>query len=78
MRQTEKIEEWVVYQTIQGEQTGRRSVCKQSEWEAIELRYPGLNSLVQSGITTETEAEKLARGTSGDIVPRKRKFTRDK
>lgn len=73
MREPEKIEEWVVYEAIQGEQTGIRSVCKQSEWEAIELRHPGFNSLVQKGITSETEAEKLARGTSGDLKPRKTK-----
>ena len=66
MREPEKVEEWVVYQAVQGAQSGIKSVCKQSEWESIESRQPGLNKLLQKGITSEAEAEKLARGTSGD------------
>ena len=66
MRETEKFETWVVYEAVQGGDTGRKSVCRQSEWEAIDSRHPGHNKLVQGGITNETDAEKLARGTSGD------------
>ena len=70
MREPEKIEMWVVYQAVQGDQLGIRSVCTQSEWPAIEARRPGVNQLVREGIVSETEAEKLARGTSGDLKKR--------
>ena len=66
MRETEKVEAWVIYEAVQGTDVGRKSVCPQSEWEAINARHPGHNKLVQGGIMSETEAEKLARGTSGD------------
>ena len=66
---------WVVYQmTMAGKYTGINAVCEQSEWDAMELARPGYHTLVRSGITDEGEAERLARGTSGDPVPRK---TRD-
>ena len=67
MRETEKIETWVVFEAVQGNDIGRKSLCKQSDWEDIDSRHPGHNRLVQGGITSETEAEKLARGTSGDV-----------
>src|SRR5258707_9586441 len=57
MRETEKVEAWVVYEAVQGNDTGRKSVCRQSEWDAIDARHPGHNKLVQGGITNETEAE---------------------
>ena len=38
MRKKEKIEHWVVYEAVQGAQSGIRSVCKQSEWESLESR----------------------------------------
>ncbi|OWK38500.1 hypothetical protein FRUB_07620 [Fimbriiglobus ruber] len=61
----------MIYQTvIRGEVVGTNSVCEQGEWEAMELARPGVNRLVQSGITNEGEAERLARGTSGDTKPR--------
>jgi hypothetical protein len=74
MREKEKVEHWVVYQAVQGAQLGIRSVCKQSEWEALDSRQPGVNKLVQAGITSESEAEKLARGTSGDLKKREPKI----
>ena len=46
-------------------------VCEQAEWDAIEDSRPGFHTLLHSGIKTEQEAEKLARGTSGDAKPRK-------
>ena len=64
------IEHWVVYEAVEGKESGRRSVCKQSEWHEIELRYPGVNTLVREGIVEESVAEKLARGTSGDAKKR--------
>jgi hypothetical protein len=66
-----KATTWVVYlMTVRGKPEPVRAVCEQSEWEAIERSWPGQHRLVQAGITSETEAEKLARGTSGDPVPR--------
>ena len=76
---TEKMaQSWVVYLMPSREKpklsnpTSLTAVCQQSEWDAIELRSPGLNQLVRQGITTETEAEKLARGTSGNPPPRQK------
>jgi hypothetical protein len=62
---------WVVYlMTIHNQPEGRMAVCEQSEWEAMELQRPGYHKLVHAGITSETEAELIARGTSGDPTPR--------
>src|SRR5262245_33383478 len=62
---------WVVYLiTIHGKPTGLSAVCEQDEWDAMERATPGHHTLVRSGIATEAEAEKLARGTSGDRPPR--------
>jgi hypothetical protein len=49
---------------------GGNVVCKQSEWDAIELARPGFHLLIRAGIETEQEAEKLARGTAGDTPAR--------
>jgi hypothetical protein len=58
---------WVVYTMDPlGKTPGINVVCEQSEWDALELAHPGRHTLVRSGITCEAEAEKLARGTSGD------------
>jgi|GEM_PF-2478174 len=66
---------WVVYQmNMVGKHTGMNAVCEQSEWDAMELARPGYHTLIKSGITDEAEAERLARGTSGDAILRK---TRD-
>ena len=68
---TEKVVSWVVYQmTIHGKPAGMNAVCEQSEWDAMELGRPGYHKLVRAGITNEGEAERLARGTSGDTVSR--------
>jgi hypothetical protein len=62
---------WVVYKmTIAGKHTGINAVCEQSEWDAMELARPGYHTLVRSGIADAGEAERLARGTSGDPVLR--------
>ncbi len=65
---------WVVYRMTvhlkRQEQAVRNAVCKQSDWDAMELARPGQHTLVRGGITNESEAEKLARGTSGDLKPR--------
>lgn len=65
--EAEKITSWVVYRmTLHNQQEPVNAVCEQGEWEAMELARPGYHKLVQSGIASEGEAEKLARGTSGD------------
>jgi hypothetical protein len=75
MRKTQQNLLWVVYKmTVVGKYTGMNAVCEQSEWDAMELARPGYHTLVKSGIADEAEAERLARGTSGDAIPRK---TRD-
>ena len=61
---------WVVYRmTVYGKASAMNAVCEQSEWDAMELAYPGYHTLVKSGIPSEAEAERLARGTSGDANP---------
>jgi hypothetical protein len=71
MRKRNTNESWVIYQTInKGVVTGPNSVCEQNEWEELERVRPGSQSLVQRGIASEGVAERLARGTSGDPVPR--------
>ena len=68
---TEESTMWVVYlMTLNGKPDGVNAVCEQSEWDAMELSRPGYHTLVQAGITSEGEAERLARGTAGDPKPR--------
>ena len=75
MRKTQKDQSWVVYRmTMVGKYTGMKAVCEQSEWDAMELARPGYHTLIRSGILGEAEAERIARGTSGDAHPR---HTRD-
>ncbi len=58
---------WVVYTMgAPGKDQGMHVVCEQGEWDALELAQPGKHKLIRAGITNEGEAEKLARGTSGD------------
>ena len=62
---------WVVYKPIiRGTPSAINAVCDQTEWEAMELAKPGQQQHIKSGITNEGEAERLARGTSGDRVQR--------
>ena len=62
---------WVVYRAVvQGVATGPNGVCEQAEWEAMERAKPGGTVVVRSGIADEAVAERLARGTAGDPVPR--------
>lgn len=73
MRESAKIEKWVVYETVNGPNAGRKSVCTAGEWSLLESSKPGDNRLVMEGITNENDAEKMARGTSGDKKPREQK-----
>jgi hypothetical protein len=62
---------WVVYQMpVKGTPEGMRGICQQAEWEAMELARPGVHTLIQAGIANEGEAERLARGSSGETRPR--------
>jgi hypothetical protein len=49
-----------------------KSVCEDSEWETIASSKNGNVKLIKKGIVSESEAEKLARGTSGDRKKRGR------
>jgi hypothetical protein len=67
MRQSFTCNAWVVYRmTLSKQAIGGNVVCKQTEWDAIELARPGYHVLLHSGIETEKEAEKIARGKAGD------------
>ena len=58
---------WVVYEIGAAEKNqGMSVVCEQDEWDALELAQPGKHKLIRTAITSEGEAERLARGTSGD------------
>lgn len=72
MRDSPSVEKWVVYETVSGQNVGIMSVCTASEWTKIETTQPGMHRIVRDDITDETEAEKLGRGTSGDLKDRKK------
>jgi len=73
MRKSGNVAPWAVYQmTVQGK-PGPKVVCFQHEWDAVEAATPGLHKLIKGGILNESEAERLARGTSGDDPVRMRK-----
>jgi hypothetical protein len=62
---------WVVYRmAVRGNPDGVNAVCEQAEWDALELAKPGVHQLIRAGIPSEGEAERLARGTSGDPATR--------
>ena len=72
MPKSDGAESWVVYlMSIHGKEAGMNAVCEQGEWDAMELARPGYHTLVKSGIANECEAERLARGTSGDPLRRR-------
>jgi hypothetical protein len=69
---TEEVASWVVYRTSTPNQpAAANAVCEQREWDAIERAGRGRHLLVRSGIASEAEAERLARGTAGDPTPRR-------
>jgi hypothetical protein len=60
---------WVVYRmALPKSPDGMNVVCEQREWDDLQQRQPGLHQLVKAGIASEAEAERLARGTSGDAL----------
>lgn len=69
MRKTTQATCWAVYQrtiTVSKKEVVSNALCEQAEWEAMDLAEPGVYTLVREQIGSEEEAEKLARGTSGD------------
>ena len=70
MELTEQVAPWVVYRMTIHNKPSMNAICSQREWDAMELARPGFHTLVQGGIASENEAEKLARGTSGDAKRR--------
>ena len=69
MRKTMESLLWVVYRmTIHGKVSGVNAVCEQGEWEAKELAQPGHHALIQAGIASEAEAERLARSSPVDRI----------
>jgi hypothetical protein len=69
MRPIPEVLAWVVYRmTLHGKSQQGTAVCEQNEWDEIQASRPGYHTLVRSGITSEAEAEKLARGSAGDKV----------
>ena len=73
MRRTEVCRAWVVYRmTLPKGAVAGNVVCEQHEWDAIEAAQPGYHTLLHTGIKTEQEAEKLARGTAGDDYRQRR------
>ena len=63
------VETWVVFQmTMLKKPLPTLATCTQSKWDEMERSEPGYHTLVYSGIKTEMEAERLARGTAGDPV----------
>ncbi len=67
---SETAETWVVYLMTGKKTNGLKAVCEQVEWDAMEATSPGLHRLIQGGIASESEAEILARGASGDTKRR--------
>lgn len=62
---------WVIYSMrVKNFPKRMRAVCAQPEWELMDRDKPGFYTLVQAGIENEGEAERLARGTSGEERPR--------
>jgi hypothetical protein len=67
MRKEMPAVSWVVYRTkLPAKELVVNVVCEQSEWELMERSEPGRYTLVREKIPSEAEAERLARGTSGD------------
>ena len=76
MRSIAEVKVWAVYQiAAQGKEPAVNAMCDQGEWEQIKKSAPGRFTLIKANITNEGEAERLARGTSGDTKPRNTRVT---
>jgi hypothetical protein len=66
MRKTKNAEAWVVYKmTAWGKADGPNAVCEQGEWDEMQRANPGQHTLIRKGLTSEAEAERLARESPG-------------
>ena len=75
MRKTEQNMSWVVYRmTIHGKASKLNAVCEQGEWDAMERVQPGHHALIQAGIASEAEAEKLRAASRLKATPRNSLF----
>jgi hypothetical protein len=73
MRNYRQATSWVVYRTsFQGTAGSRTGVCDQTEWEAMEVAKPGVQTLIRGGIASESEAEQMARTAGYDTNKSKR------
>lgn len=71
MRKKKQVEAWVVYKmSLHGVTSGPNAVCEQAEWDAMEREQPGRHLLIQSGISNEPEAERVARESPGGTAER--------
>jgi hypothetical protein len=77
VRKSDEEQLWAVYEVAKGKHAGIRMMCRQSQWEAMAVSTPDANILIQGNIANEGEAEKLARGKSGDARPRTGNATPD-
>jgi hypothetical protein len=59
----QKSRGWVVYHRTIHKMGSFPAVCPHHEWEAMERARPGYHSLVKAGLSSEAEAERLARGS---------------
>ena len=63
---------WVVYQRTlltNKKQYISNAVCEQSEWDELQAGESSGLTLVQDGFLHEGDAERHARGSSGEAVP---------
>jgi len=71
MRNAIHAESWAVYQiAASGKEPAANAMCDQNDWAEIERLSGGRCTLIRGNIRNEGEAERLARGTSGDTKPR--------
>jgi len=66
MKGIEESGPWVVYRVAQGDATGAMFVCQESDWETLRVAGRSAYELVRNNILSESEAERFARGTSGN------------
>jgi hypothetical protein len=72
MRRTTETHSLAVYRiAATGKLEAVNAMCDQADWPEVERLAKGRNTLVRGNIVSESEAERLARGTSGDRKPKK-------
>jgi len=75
MRTSNEVKAWAVYHiAAKGNEVATNGMCDQREWVEIEKSGCGRFTLVRGNIPNEGEAERLARGTSGDTKPKPPKW----